>query len=106
MNKEIRNLIEEEIYPMIITPIEKYIKPRMTIAEKVVAKQNVFLQIKEIVNGAKIVTNLSVEEFIEIIRSIMQKRENLHEGATLQHELVTEILDEIHKQSEKEDKTI
>lgn len=106
MNKEIRNLIEEEIYPMIITPIEKYIKPKMTIAEKVVAKQNVFLQIREMLRGTQIVTNLSINEICDTIKGIMKKMEKVHEGCTLQYELVTEILDEIEKQYEEEEKTI
>lgn len=39
MDNEIRNLIDNEIYPMVVTPIEKYIKPRMTSAERGIEKK-------------------------------------------------------------------
>ena len=106
MDKKVRSFIDEELYPMIVTPIEKHIKPNMTIQEKFIAKQDVFLEIKELVNGAKIFTELSVEEIIETIKNIMEKRKELHEGSSLQYELVTNILDEIMKQDKEEEKSI
>ena len=105
MDNKTRAFIEEELYPLIISPIEVYIKPQMTVQEKVIAKQQVFLRIKELLRGAQIYTGISVEEIIDLIEDIMQKRKCLHEGAILQNELVKGVLDEIKRQRENEDKT-
>ena len=77
MDKETRKLIDEEIYPMVVTPIEKYIKPKMTIEERFVAKQKVFFRIKELLRGAEIATNLSVNEISEIIKSMIRCKRNM-----------------------------
>lgn len=106
MDKKIRIFIDEELYPMIVTPIEKYIKPNMTVQEKIIAKQDVFLQIKELVNEARNCTKLSVEEIVETIEKIIEKRKDLHKGSYIQYELVTDILDEIVKKNKEEEKTI
>ena len=47
MDKEKSAFIENDLYAMITSPIEKYIKPQMTVQERVAAKQKVFLRIKE-----------------------------------------------------------
>ena len=106
MDKKIRIFIDEELYPMIVTPIEKYIKPNMTVQEKIIAKQDVFLQIKELVNEARNCTKLSVEEIVEKIEKIFEKRKEPHKGSYIQYELVTDILDEIVKKNKEEEKTI
>ena len=45
MDEKTRKFIDETLYPMIITPIEPYIKPNMTRVERVIAKQKVFFEI-------------------------------------------------------------
>ena len=80
MDKKIRIFIDEELYPMIVTPIEKYIKPNMTVQEKIIAKQDVFLQIKELVNYnvlKNIVDNTPEEELVKAITEF--KEQFIHE---------------------------
>ena len=102
MDEKTRKFIDETLYPMIITPIEPYIKPNMTRVEKVIAKQKVFFEIKELVNGAEIVTNQSTEEIIATIKKIINERKGVHEGCEIQYDLVQEMLEEIKKQSREE----
>ena len=105
MNNKISIFIEQELYPLITSPIEIYIKPQMTVQERVAAKQQVFPRIKELISGAELYTNLSIDEIIQTIKEIMQKQKGVHEGVILQIELVEEMLNEIQKQA-KEEKTI
>lgn len=105
MNNKISIFIEQELYPLIISPIEIYIKPQMTVQERVAAKQQVFPRIRELIRGAELYTNLSIDEIIQRIKDIMEKQENVHNGAILQNKLVEEMLNEIQKQAKKE-KTI
>ena len=98
MDEKIRKFIDKTLYPMIITPIEPYIKPNMTRVERVIAKQKVFFEIKELVNGAEIVTNQSTEEIIAIIKKMIDERNGVHEGCKIQYDLVKEMLEEIEKQ--------
>lgn len=102
MDKKTRKFIDETLYPMIITPIELYIKPNMTTTERVIAKQKVFFEIKELINGAEIVTNHSVEEIIDIIKKVINERKGVHERCEIQYDLVQEMLEEIEKQRREE----
>ena len=105
MNNKVSIFIEQQLYPLITSPIEIYIKPQMTVQERITAKQQVFPRIKELISGAELYTNLSIDEIIQRIKDIMQKQEVVHKGMTLQKELVEEMLNEIQKQA-KEEKTI
>ena len=75
-------------------------------AKKVIQNGEADVVVLDEINIALDLNMIDEKDVIETIKNIMEKRKELHEGSSLQYELVTNILDEIMKQDKEEEKSI
>lgn len=98
MDKKTKVEIENNLYHNIMIQIEPYLKPRMTVQEKVAAKEKAFPTIKKILNETlEKERNISMEQILQMLRKGIEG--TAHDDCGLQHSLIVEMLDLIEKQN-------
>ena len=103
LNKEIMLSIENELYKQVISPIESYIKPKMTGIDKVRAKANSYDAVKKAIENFCKENGVAKEDVVSILISSMENHKN--KNNELQFELVNDMVENTLPQKDNDEKS-
>ncbi len=107
MNKEISQKIDMELYREIISPIEVFIKEKMTVGEEFLAMEFCYPYIEKSLITFSNDNNISIGVLISEIKYRIENIEGeTKKNCKKQFELVTKILDNLLKKMEQNQENV